>query len=146
MTVPFNIQGHVVDIFRDVAKAVNLPMYDLEFEDRGGVHFLIVVLKDGTRIPQELYAGWPGTLKTTLETLKREESRIKDIKETHITVAVIHKPTGQWTASDVQQAQVRQYADAIVAYFSKRTQSSPADFAVVEVNWSEKRLNITKLE
>lgn len=146
MTVPLNIQGHVVDQVRTIAKIANVPHYDIEFEDRGGVHFLYFLLKDGTRIPQELRAGWPETLLATLKTMKEEESRVREVKEVPLTVAVLHKPTGQWTATDVLQKQVREYANAIVDSFKKRTPSTPTDFVLIEVDWTKKHLNITRLE
>lgn len=145
MSVPLNIQGTAADIVRDVARKVLLRDYDLEFEDRGGVHFVVLVLKDGSKVYQELRTGWPELLQQSLITL-RDTDKVQEVKEQPLSVAVIHKPTGKWTASEVMRKDVRNYSGAIISAFSKTETATPADFVLVEVDWSSKRLNITKLE
>lgn len=133
-----------MDQVKEIAKAVKLTSYDVEFEDRGGVHFIYLLLEDGTRIPQELRTGWPQLLRGSLETLRAQSEKVHSTKEAPLTVAVLHKPTGRWTASDVLRKQVREFAEAVTASF--KDSATPADFAVIEIDWASKHLNISKLE
>lgn len=141
-----NEQGHVMDLIKEVAKEVKLDSYNVEFEDKGGVSFVTLTLKSGVKVPQELCTGWPQLLRGSLETLRTNSEKVKEVKEVPLTVAVLHKPTGKWTAADVQAGRVREYGEVVIESFKKIGPATASDFALIEVDWNRKHIEITRME
>lgn len=146
MNLTITQQGNIVDEVKAVAKKANLTSYDVEFENKGGIDFVVLKLEGGVTVPQELCTGWPAKLHGSLEALKSSQRDIKQETEQALSIAVLHRPSGRWTATEVLRKDIVSYAQAIIAAFKKTGPADDKDFSVIEVDWSKKNVNITQLE
>lgn len=91
-----------------------------------------------------------------------DEAELEKFSNVEVTVAVLHKPTGKWTAREVRRRHVRAFADSCVrnivsqsikiedmiptSEIEERIEKAKPDFTVIEINWPDKNLSITSLE
>lgn len=64
-----------------------------------------------------------------------------------VSVIAYHKPSGEWVGSESTVAKVRQFGETALKSCQKEyPETTQKDLALIVVDWSEKNINIEKLE
>lgn len=91
-----------------------------------------------------------------------DKEKAEEFLNTEITVGVIHRPTGDWTARETRRKHSRAFAEACVRNIvnkgldiatmtsteeiDRMVKERESEFSVIEIDWANKSMNITKLE